>query len=457
LLARSLGAGDFGALYLATTVVTLLFLFVEWGGQNHVAAAVARDRRLAARLLGTGLVLRCALAAMVIAALPALAAVMRYDAAVRQALLLCGLRFVSLSMSALCGAILRGLERMRGQAFIAISASVMDAVALVAVLFLGGGFRGVLVAQAVSAACAVVFQLALLSRIGIGRLQVDRVAAAVLVGGGVSFLVLDVILRLQPYIDATFLERLAPREALGWYGAATRILGVMLIPSNTLAVSLYPTLARLWQDDREACGALVRSALRTVMQLGVLMSTGTVIFAPFVVRLVYGRTDYDAAGTDLRILAAYLFLVYTSIVIGSVLTATGRQWKWALSQGVCLAISIGLDPVLIPWTQARYGNGGIGVCLAVVGAEIVMVSLGLALLPRDLLDSSHPRTFLRSLPGAAAAAGVGVVLKDVALVGIPLSAATYFLALWIQGETDAGLLRLFLPSPVGEPRGGPGR
>src|ERR1700730_13050628 len=47
LLARSLGAGDFGAVYLATTVLTLLFLFEEWGGQSLVAAAVARDRRSA--------------------------------------------------------------------------------------------------------------------------------------------------------------------------------------------------------------------------------------------------------------------------------------------------------------------------------------------------------------------------------------------------------------------------
>src|SRR5438105_7372186 len=42
-LARSLGAGDFGAIYLATTFLTVVFLFVEWGGQAQVAAAVARD------------------------------------------------------------------------------------------------------------------------------------------------------------------------------------------------------------------------------------------------------------------------------------------------------------------------------------------------------------------------------------------------------------------------------
>ena len=38
LLARTLGASNFGAVYLATTVLTLAFLFVEWGGTTQVAA-----------------------------------------------------------------------------------------------------------------------------------------------------------------------------------------------------------------------------------------------------------------------------------------------------------------------------------------------------------------------------------------------------------------------------------
>jgi len=275
-------------------------------------------------------------------------------------------------------------------------------------------------------------------------LQVDRVAAAVLLGGGLSFLVLDVIQKLQPYIDATFLERLAPRQALGWYSAATRILGVLLIPTTTLAIALYPTLVRLWQDDREGCRSLARSALRVVVQIGALVSTGTAVFAPFVVGLIYGR-EYAEAGTDLRILAGYLLLVYTNIVIASVLTATGRQWKWALAQSLCLVVSVGLDPILIPWMQSHYGNGGIGVCLAVVVAEILMVGLGLAWLPQGLLDWSLGRTFLRCLPAAAAAGGLGLLLNHVPIAAIPLSAAAYGFVLWIQGELDADLLRLLLP------------
>jgi hypothetical protein len=47
--------------------------------------------------------------------------------------------------------------------------------------------------------------------------------------------------------------------------------------------------------------------------------------------------------------------------------AAGRQRKWALAQP-CLVVSLVLDPILIPWAQALYGNG-VGVCVSVVTAE----------------------------------------------------------------------------------------
>ena len=47
-------------------------------------------------------------------------------------------------------------------------------------------------------------------------------------------LVLDMVLRLQPYIDASYLEHLAPPEAMGWHSAASRISSGTL-PNNCTA------------------------------------------------------------------------------------------------------------------------------------------------------------------------------------------------------------------------------
>src|SRR5262245_25562316 len=270
MLARSLGASNFGAIYLATTVLTVAFLFVEWGGYSQVAAAVARDRSTAPRILGTGLVLRALMAGALLMGIPWFGQWMHYPQPVQVALMLCGFRLAFVSISSLCSAVLRGFERIHWLAMATVSANLMDAVLVAATLLSGGGLREVLIAQATAAELAVALQLLFIGRLNVGRPRVDRGALQVLVGGGFSFLILDIILKLQPYIDATYMEKLAEPQALGWYSAATRIMGVVMFPALTLNTALYPTLARLWQDDRATCQVMVRLGLRTVTLLGVL-------------------------------------------------------------------------------------------------------------------------------------------------------------------------------------------
>src|SRR5512140_1410404 len=65
-LGRSLGAGDFGLFFLATTFSGFAFVVVDWGQQFYVIREVARLPDRGGGLLGTTLLLRGG-AALVIA------------------------------------------------------------------------------------------------------------------------------------------------------------------------------------------------------------------------------------------------------------------------------------------------------------------------------------------------------------------------------------------------------
>ncbi|MFN7981757.1 MAG: oligosaccharide flippase family protein [Vicinamibacterales bacterium] len=447
LLARRLGASNFGAVYFATTVLTLAFLLVEWGGTTQVAADVARDRSSAPRVFGSGLVLRILLAAIALLAIPYFGRWMHYDSAVQLALTLCGFRMALQSIGTLCSAVVRGFEKLHWHAVATVSGNLIDATLVISTVLAGGGLQAALTAQVISAAITAVVQIMLVFRLGIGTPRVDRGTLRALMAGGFSFVVLELVARMQPYIDASFLSRLAPPEALGWYSAATRITGVLIFPATTLTFALYPTLARLWQTDRSTCDAMVRLGLRFVMLLGILAGTGTVVFAPLIVRIIYGEAAYAPAANTLSILAAYVLLVYTSIIVGTFLVACGRQWRWALAQSFCLVVSVALDPILIPWTQSRFGNGSLGICMSVVTAEIAMVSFGLLLLPEGPLDRSLVRTLRCSLLSAFGMAAVGFVLRPYPIVAIPATVATYAGLLWVQRELDPDML-ILVPEPV---------
>jgi O-antigen/teichoic acid export membrane protein len=453
MLARALGARDFGVIYLASTVLSVGFLVVDWGGRGQVAAEIARDRKSAPAIFGTGLVLRIGLAAAVLAALPGCARLMGYDASVRLALGILGMRFAIASLGDLCNGVLRGFEKIDWQARATVAGNLIEAALVIAVLLLGGDLKSALTAQVVAVSITLCVQAILVSRLRMGRPRVDSVSARLLVTGGLGFLFLDFVLKMQPYIDAAFLSRLAPAQALGWYSAAQRISGVLVFPSLTLNLALYPTLARLWKHDRATHERMMQIGLRLVIVLGVLAGMGTVIFAPLVVGIVYGKGAWAPAAADLSVLAVYVVLVYTSIVLGAGIASAQRQFRWAVAQSFCLLVSVGLDPLLIPWAQARYGNGSLGVCISVAVAEVFMVAAGIVILPHGRALALG-RTVRRALLAGAAMGIVGFVLRGLPVIAIPATVLAYGGVLWLQGEIDSDLALLARMTVLGKLRRG---
>lgn len=445
LIARRLGAGPFGAIYFATATLGVWYLFVEWGGHAQVAAEVARDRRAGARLFASGMLLRVVFAGAVLLAIPVFARWMGYDEAVRLSLALVSVKLALQGLGALCLAVVRGYEKVHWQAGSAIFGNLTESGFVVAALLLGGGLREVLLAQVAAAAITLAVQIGMVTRLELGAWRPDWSTAVSILRGGFSFLILDIVLKLQPSIDAAFLARLAPPEALGWHGAASRISGVLIFPALTLNFALYPTLARLWVSDRETYNRLVRLGLRTVAILGMLAGTGTVIFAPWAVSWIYGDQQFAPAGMSLSAMSVFILLVYCSIILGPAIAAAGRQWRWCAAQSICLVVSATLDPVLIPWAQRVYGNGSLGVSLSISIAEIAMVTLGLIILPVGILNRNLARTGVRCVIAAVAAATGGLLLSQVPLLAVPATVGIYFAALWLMRELDVELLSLAPP------------
>jgi O-antigen/teichoic acid export membrane protein len=442
MLARSLGAASFGAIYLATTVLTVAFLFVEWGGTGHVTAEVARRPRDAGRVVATGLVLRIAFATAVLFIVPVFSTWMGYAPDIRLALTLCGFRFAIASVNTLFTAVLRGFEKVHWEAVVTVCGAVAEAVLVVTALLLGGGLRGVLIADIVATSLTAGVAFVLFLRLRAGHLAIDRRAVKVLLGGGFTFLMLDVVVKLQPTIDVAYLSSLAPGDVLGWHSAAMRIILVLSFPALTLHTALYPTLSRLWESARPQYVSMARGALRVTVVVGVLAAAGTAMFSGQLISIVYGQKQYGAAAVNLRVLSVYIVLVYLSIVAAAALAAARRQARWMVAQSFCLVVSLILDPLLIPVAATRFGNGSIGVCVSLVVAELAMAGSGLALLPRGVLDRGLFQTMLRCAVAAGAMAFTALAMGGFAPAAMVGSVCVYAGTLYALGEIDRRLVDL---------------
>jgi O-antigen/teichoic acid export membrane protein len=440
-LARFLGPADFGFIYLASTLCAFGFLVVNWGHDSALPALVARDRSRAGALLGSSIVWRLVFSVVVYLLLSLGCKLLGYDADLQWAL---GLTFLITGLAALiaaCKDTIRGFERTDIPAYVHVGQQFLTAALVVPALFLGGRLRMSLFVQIPASALVLALTWRALRPVGIGALSYQRSALKALTIEGTPFVFFGLAAALQPNIDAVFLSKLAPSEVMGYFAVSRRLIGVLLFPAGSLVSALYPTLCRLHVEDHAGFTRVTRGAFSSVALLSVPVAMGCFLYPEIGVSM-FSRKSFGAAEDNLRILSVFLFLLYFSMPLGACVLAAGRQKAFSLVQALCVLVSLVLDPILVPIFQRRHGNGGLGICVAAVISEALVVACGVGLTPRGVFE----RGLLRSLSLAAVAGGLMALAARLMrpflspFLAAPLSLVVYVVALWLTGAIDKAQL-----------------
>jgi O-antigen/teichoic acid export membrane protein len=429
IMGRYLGPAAFGHLYLATTVMRLGFLFVEWGHSGVMPAAVARDRSRAGEYLGTSLVWRLASALLICVTVTLAAPLAGYEGEFQLILGLVALQSLLGALTGACQDVVRGFERTDVTAGSQLASQILSVVVVIPVLMLGGGLIAALVAQAAVGAVVSVVTGVVTLRAGVVAIAASKRALKELFQQGSYFLSFGIAMMLQANVDTVFLSKLTPVEVVGWQGATQRLAGVLVIPASALITALYPTLSRLHVENRGDYSTTVRKSLRGALLLAVPMAACCALYRDLGVQL-FSEASFGPARQNLLVFSVFLPLVYLGMTIGVALLAAGRQRAWAGVQLVAVAVSLGLDPLLIPWFQTHYGNGGIGVCVAAVLSEVLKVGIGLWMLEKGVLDGSLLVALAKAAAAGVAMLGAGVALQWLTpFVAAPIVLLVYAAAL----------------------------
>jgi len=435
-MGRYLGAIPLGQAYLASTLTQFAFIFVEWGQSGLIPAHVARDRSSAGELLGTALAWRLGMAALVYLPMALGCLALGYEHAFQLILLLVTLQWLFGALSTACQDTVRGFERTDVGALGQVGQQLLNALCVIPTVVLGGGLAAALAAQLVGPAVVLIGTARMLRSVGVGALRVRAATIKLLFTHGAPFLFFGLAMVLQPNVDAVLLSKLGSAESIGWHAVARRLIGTLVLPAAALIAALYPTLARLHKEDTEGFCATTRSALRGTTILAIPIALSCAWYREVGI-MIFSKQAFVQAEGNLLILSGFLFLLYFSMPLGSALMAAGRHKQWAATQFLCVGVSAVLDPLLIPWFQLRYGNGGLGVCVANVISEIGMVVTGVAMTPKGIFDRTFALGLARTLPAGLAMSGVAWLLSSLTpFIAAPIALATYFGCLWAVGGVD---------------------
>jgi O-antigen/teichoic acid export membrane protein len=443
-LARTLGPSEFGLYFLVSAMTTFSYTLVEWGQPFLLFGEVARSPNRVGELLGTGLALRFLAAPIVLLPLLISASLLGYDTSTQSLLALYFAASLPSSLAQGYSIAFRGLESMERDALVCVVNSAVGLALVVAALALGGRLMAVALCQFVAGLVSLVAAHQLYRRFPAAPLSVRRGLAYHLCWGGASIVYLLVVQAAQPYLDVLILSKLVPPDVVGWFGAARNIMGTLVAPSAILATAVFAKLTRAAHAPGHF-GPELRNALRPIMFAGALGAAGLYLFAHTAVEFVYGTSHFAPTITILQVFAPVLFLLFVDVLLGRALIAADRVKGLAMLKVVSVVVSTVLDAVLIPWAQARYDNGGVGVVIAFALSELVMFAGMVAIMPGGAF---LPKTAVEAAKAIGAAIATVLVLKSVPgladAAGIPISVVVFFavaFALGLVRASDLALLK----------------
>jgi O-antigen/teichoic acid export membrane protein len=429
-LARALGAEAFGTLELAAAIVIYGNRIVDFGFDLGlgVRETSAGDRDYRARLLGTALVLRSAIA-LVVVALFALVGVWILPSPEGEVLALYGLTLFAVALGTRWVHV--GHERSRLVSIARIIGEVvMVATVLLFVRSADDLFRVPLARLGGDLLAAVILLVGAVRLLG-RRGRFDRSVATALTPRAVP-LVGGALFGLMIFnADLVFLRVFEGRAAVGFYAAAYTLTSFLSNVGTAYSLSLLPTLTRLSDRPGERID-LYRTAHAQVATVSLAIATGGTLLAGPIVALVFGG-QYAAAALPLALVLWSVPLALLRDLPVTSLMSEGLERPIVRLTAQAAAINIGLNAFMVPlWGMA-------GAAIATVITELFRWWLSARAARPVGLSGPPPTRYLRGIVAAAAMAGALLLLGDRPLfVTVPAGGLVWIAALIAVGGIRRG-------------------
>lgn len=426
MLSHRLGTSALGGYSLLMNVFYMSAMMPLLGLSTALTRRAATEREHVGREMSNALVF-AAPVGIVITLLIASVGSASYGAELRTPFVLLALALLPTTWSLVSESTLLGLERVADIARVQFAETILRTGFALLAVSLGYGLSGVFaVFLALRCAVAIAYRFHPLlphfdRREVSGALQ-RRNWREVPV-----FLGIGLLAAVSGRIDIIALSRMAGLHEAGVYAAASRLYDASLMLPTIAALSVMPTLARLFASDRAYFQGVLVLAMRLSLGAGFVVALAVAALAQPIIHLLY-RPEMAPAAPVLRWLIFCAVLMTLDQILSSTMMAAKAQAHdlGALTLSVALLV-VGML-VLVPRL------GATGAAMAVALAICGRVGYRVRWVVR-LLELKH---LLRDLGRVLLAAAVGIAVLVVALPAGAFAAfagslAAYLLVLVVSG------------------------
>lgn len=250
------------------------------------------------------------------------------------------------------------------------------------------------------------------------------------------FGIIGLTLGLSYKFDSVLLNIFHGDRATGTYNAAYTLVFAVVMISNVINTSLYPSLARQAQSSPQSLPAIYERVLRYLLLISLPVAVGGALLAEPIITFLYG-TDYANAGIVLSILIWVTPLMFLTEFLGYIIVINGEEKRVAGAIAWSTLVNVSLNALLVP----RFGV--LAASIMTVLTEVVLLSQYCWLLRARLRLIPWNSVLFRPIVASALMAVVVIALSGLhVLVLVAAGALVYGAALLLLGVFGRDEIRM---------------
>lgn len=358
-IARSLGAQNYGAFVGVVGLVGILLPFATMGSGYLLIKNVARDERQFRTNWGSALTTTLLSGSILFSVVILISRfVMPASISIRLVMIVAAADLFGTSIVGVCGHAFIAFERMKWTAWLNVLLSALRLVAAIILATVHSRPTALEWGELYLASTSIVMLLALiLVIVKLGTPTFDLSRSAAEIREGFYFSVMQSAQTIYNDIDKAMLARLSTLEATGIYGAAYRIIDVSFTPVAAVLVAAFPNFFRVGADGISATLRYVKPLIFRALGYAALVAVGLLVCARMVPLILGG--EYRLTVEALRWLAVLPLLKAVHSFFADALTGAGYQaLRTAISAGVAV-FNVLLNIWIIPaysWRGAAWSS-----------------------------------------------------------------------------------------------------
>lgn len=369
LIARVLGAEEFGDFAFASSFVGIFLVIVDYGFNLLIVKEVAVDAAKAPELTSSiisGKLLLVMLSSIMIGCS---VIILKTPLPTIQLILILWVSSILYSFGVFFNSIFKGVNKFHLEMYPSLLLNLGLTISIIALLVSGGKSFGIAIVFLVLRVMYFVFSYRLyIVHFNVSEIKLGILDGLKIVKETLPFGIHTILAVLYFQLDTVFLSYFKGNVEVGLYQAPMRLVLASMIICEVLISSIFPQIARSFGHNTHDFETSAVTTNKFLLAFGGWIAIFFFVYADLIIDVVYGQSYRDSI-TLMRLLSLVIFLRFACSGYAMFITVSDNQLLRAFGVVISLIVNVLLNVLLIP------SLGASGAAIASIGTHIVLFSV----------------------------------------------------------------------------------